>query len=42
MKISLNVTYHEIMTFFGYIQVPSASANPGNMKKINPVFFFFF
>ncbi len=42
-KISLKVTYHENLTFPGfkcYNQVPSASTNQGNVKKINPVTLF--
>ncbi len=40
---SLKVTYHENLTFPGfkcYNQVPSASTNQGNVKKINPVTLF--
>ncbi len=39
----LKVTYHENLTFPGfkcYNQVPSASTNQGNVKKINPVTLF--
>ncbi len=39
----LNATYHENLTFpvfKFYNQVPSASSNQGNVKKINPVTLF--
>ncbi len=39
----LKVTYHENLTFPGfkcYNQVPDASTNQGNVKKINPVTLF--
>ncbi len=42
-KDTLKVTYHENLTFPGfrcYNQVPGASTNQGNMKKINPVTLF--
>ncbi len=41
--VPLKVTYHENLTFPGakcYNQVPGASSNQGNVKKINPVTLF--
>ncbi len=42
---NLKVTYHENLTFPGfkcYNQVPGASTNQGNVKKINPVTLFWY
>ncbi len=45
ISLLLKVTYYENLTFSVckcYNRVPGASTNPRNVKKNNPVIFFFF